>query len=273
MKDTSLTLVKDILKSLDSYPGEWQLNSNISNISLCKNGKNLFESFLDRYYYLALNVIFKDEELIRSFKYGLCSLPGDGYRRLYFSKRVFLRNVIPNIDDVLNCSGEVAYKSIKKALRIKKDMYRDVVLNGKKSDYYDDVINEYNKYNLKISFDKYLVISRKKYTRLLNGYNALLDFFNKPIDLNKFVACFDPDQLYLFVCYTLLEMNKKYLDLYSRLDFTIKYVDEYVKYVKDVRKSCSFYNSHIMLNSDKMIIYTIDDLIKDYDDILKRIAK
>ena len=273
MKDTSLALVKNILKSTDSYPGEWQLNSNISNISLCKNGKNLFEAFLDRYYYLALNVIFKDEALVRSFKYALCSLPGDVSRKLYFSKRVFLRNVIPNIDDCLSSSGDIAYKSVKKALRIKKDMYRDVLLLGKKSEYYDDVVTEYNKYNLNIGLDNYIKISKKKYTRLLNGYNALLDFFNKPIDLNKFVACFDPDQLYLYVCYSILEINKKYLDLYSKLDYTIKYVDEYVKYVKDVRKSCSFYNTHIILSSNKMIIYTIDDLIKDYGNILKRIDK
>ena len=273
MKDTSLIKVKDILKSSDSYPGEWEINKLISNISLSKNGKKLFESFLDRYYYLSLNVIFKDDELIKSFDFGLCSLPGDRERKLYFSKRTFLRNVIPNIDDVINCNGEVAYKSIKRALRIKKDMYRDYDLKGKKSDFYDDIINEYKRYNLNISLEDYIKISKKKYTRLLNGYNALLDFFSKPIDINKFVSCFDPDQLYLFICKSLLDLNSQYLDLYSKLDYTIKYVDDYIKYVGDTRKNCSFYNSHIILDNNQMIVYTIDDLIKDYCELMRRIEK
>lgn len=271
-KETSLTKVKNILKSLDCYPGEWNLNKNLSCISLNKNDINLYEDFLNRYYYLPLDVLFNDRDLLKSFNYGICSLPGNGGRKLFFSKRIFFRNFIPNIDEVINSNGICAYIDIKRSLRVKKDMYRDVLTNSNKSNYYKDILNEYKMLNLDMEFEDYCKISKKKYTKLLNNYNALIDFFDKPIDINKFVSCFNPEQLYLYVCYNLLELNKLYLDLYSRLDFTIKYVSEYIKYIGEERERCSFYNSHIVLD-DVTKIYTIDDLVKEYNELLARITK
>ena len=270
-KETSLNKVKEILNPTDNYPGEWEIGKDLMSISLSKNDKNLFQEFLNRYYYTSLNVLFNDDESVRNFDYGLCSLSLNNKRKIYFSKRIFLRNFISNIDDVINSNGVCAYKDIKKALRIKKDMYRDVQKNLNKSDYYEDILNEYNRYNLDITLEEYIQLSKKKYTRLLRGYNALIDFFDKPIDTDKLINCFDSDQLYLYLCYSILKTNKLYIDLYSRLDYTIKYVDEYIKYIKEERKRCSFYNNHIIINGKISKVYTVDDLIKEYNELLLRI--
>lgn len=270
MKENIVPSLKLLFKPLIMYYGEWDLNDNLKNISLLKNNKSLFEEFLERYYYMPLKVIFKDEELVKSFKYGVCSRLNESGRNLYFSKKAFLRTVISNVDDIVENNGDAAYKDIKKAIRIKKDIYRDVDNNGEASDFYEDVKNEYLSCELDISLEEFISLCKKKYTRLLNGYNAVLELFNKPINLDKFISCFDPDQLYLFTCYSLLNNSKRYFDLYGKADYNIVCLDSYKQIVDDARRKDSFYNSHITLdNNGEVVIYTIDDLFRDYEEFLE----
>ena len=123
------------------YYGEWELINGLEELSLENKGKNMFEEFLNRYYYMPLTVIFKDEQLARSFKYAICSRLGDSGRTLYFSKNAFLRNVISNADELINSSGEEVFQEIKKAIRVRKDIYRDIDNNGETSKYYEEIKN------------------------------------------------------------------------------------------------------------------------------------
>ena len=274
MKENIVPSLKLLFKPLIMYYGEWELNDNLINISKIEKDKNLFNEYLNRYYYMPLKVIFKDDELVRSFKYGICSRLTESGRTLFFSKKAFLRTVISNVDDIVLNNGEDAYKDIKKAIRIKKDIYRDVDNNGKDSVYYEDIKNEYLSCELDISLEEFISLCKKKYTRLLNGYNAVLELLNKPIDLDKFIKCFDPDQLYLFTCYSLLQNSKKYYELYGKADYNIVCIDSYKQLVIDTRKDDSFYNSHITFADEKdTTIYTIDDLFKEYEDFMVYINK
>ena len=116
MNEEIITNLKLVYKPLIMYYGEWELLPRLEEISLTdKKGKNLFSEFLERYYYTPLNVIFKDEELSRSFKYAICSRLGSNGRSLFFSKRAFLRNVIANADEIVENSGDEVYQEIKKA--------------------------------------------------------------------------------------------------------------------------------------------------------------
>lgn len=262
--------LKLVYKPLIMYYGEWNLKDGLENISLEKKGKNLYKEFLERYYYMPLNVIFKDDELVRSFSYAICSRLSDSGRNLYFSKKAFLSNVIGNVDEILSDSNneEDTYKSIKKALREKKDMYRDVSNNGSKSPFYEEIKNEYVSCNLDIEFEEFIDMCKKKYTKLLSGYNAVLDLFDKPIMLDKFISCFNTDQLYLFTCYSLLKNSERAYELYGKVDYNIVCLDSYRSVVEDLRKKDNFYNSHIAVG-DK--IYTIDDLFKEYDKLLNKV--
>ncbi len=270
MNDNLISSLKLVFKPLIMYYGEWNLSNDLVNIGLDKKGKNSYSEFLERYYYMPLNVIFKDDDLVRSFNYGICSKLGSSGRNLYFSKKIFLKNVIGNVDEILSESNneDETFKEIKKAIREKKDMYRDVCNNGESSEYYEDIKNEYLACQLDINFEEFIDMCKRKYTKLLSGYNAVLDLFDKPLNLDKFISCFDPNQLYLFTCYSLLKHSEEYYELYGKVDYNIVCLDTYRSLVMELRKEDSFYNSHITI-LDK--VYTIDDLFKEYDKLLNKV--
>ena len=272
MNGDLVSSLKLIYKHSASYYGEWELIGDLEYISLINKNKNLFKEFIERYYYMPLNVIFKDEVLIRGFKYSIVSKEVDGKRNLYFSKKAFLKNIISNSDEVLNNGGKDAYKKIKTAIRKRKDMYRDVLQKGEKSKFFKELEKEYLASGARYyrSFIEYLTLCKKKFTRLLTGYNMVLELFDKPISVEKFIKCFDVNQLYLLTAYSLLKNSEKQLSLYGRADYNIVHLDNYRKLVDDIRKTDGFYNSHIMLKNN--IMYTIDDLFKEYDKLLDSIG-
>lgn len=269
MNDNIIPSLKLIYKPLIMYYGEWELALGLDKISLEKNGKNLFNEFLERYYYMPLKVIIKDDSLIKSFKFSICSKLGESGRTLYFSKRAFLRNLISNADEIVDSSGEDVYKDIKRAIRIRKDIYRDVEKAGEDSPYYASVKEEYSASGLSITFEEFVLLCKKKFTRLLTGYNAVLDLFDKSINVDKFIKCFDSHQLYLFTMYSILKNSKEYYENSGKSDYNMTALDTYRNLVNEIRKEDSFYNTHILIEEDR--VYTVDDLFKDYDELLDKI--
>ena len=268
MNENIIPSLKLVYKPLIMYYGEWELLSGLEELALDKKGKNLFTEFLDRYYYMPLTVIFKDEQLARSFKYAICSRLGDSGRTLYFSKKAFLRNVISNADELVDTNGEDVYQEIKKAIRVRKDVYRDVDNNGDASVYYEEIKNEYINCELDITLEEYVTLCKKKYTKLLSGYNAVLDLFDKSINVDKFIKCFDVDRLYLHTVYSLLQHSKNYFEAYGKLDYNVVVLDGYKEVIEELRKKDSFYNSYITLDNT---VYTVDDLFKEYDDLVMKV--
>ena len=269
MDENIVTNLKLVYKPLIMYYGEWELLPELVEISLKdKNGKSYFQTFIERYYYLPLDVIFKDESLSRGFQYAICSKLGSAGRSLYFSKKAFLRNVIANADEVIDGSGDEVYQEIKKAIRQRKDIYRDVDKNGSNSPYYEMIKNDYVSSDYDVTLEEFVTLCKKKYNKLLSGYNAVLDLFDKAINVDKFIACFDPNQLYLLTCYSILKHSKKHYDSFGKLDYNIVVLDTYRTVVEKEREKDSFYNSHIMLGDT---IYTIDDLFKEYDELMNKV--
>ena len=271
MEELLLTNLKLIYKPIVTYYGEWTLGTSLMDIAELKKGKNLYKEFLNRYYYMPLNVIFSNDKIVDSFEVGICSKFGPKGRSLFFSKRAFLRNLVTNIDELIDVNGEGAYKAIKKAIRIKKDIYRDVYNNGEESRYYSQVMNEYLKYTSDDSFEDFVKLCKKQYTRLLNGYNSVMDLFDKPINIDKFISCFDINKLYLYTCSNLLNHNLNYFNKYNNLDYTINFVEDYRKEVNEIRTKDPFYNMSINIIQDgEQVVYTIDDLFKDLNDLEMR---
>jgi len=269
VNDVIINNLKLIYKPLIMYYGEWNLLPGLEEIAKVEKGKNLFNEYLNRYYYMPLNVIFKDEELVISFKWAICSKLGESGRTLFFSKKVFLSNLIYNIEEYMDSKGDENYKEIKKILRDRKNVYRDVYNNGEESPYYQEIVGEYLVSSTELDFDVYVKLCKKKYTRLLTGYNAVMDLFDKSINVDKFIKCFDSDKLYLFTCYSLLKSSENIYEKYGKLDYNINALDTYRDIVKEMRKKDSFYNSHLLI--DENTIYTIDDLFKEYDELLNRV--
>lgn len=264
MNNNLVANLKLVYKPLIMYYGEWEFLCGLKGAALEKRKKNLYAEFIDRYYYKPLMVIFKDEDIVKSFKFAICSRVGKKGRELYFSKKLFLSNIIDNVEEVYG-NGNTVFQDIKKSIREKKDKFRDVDNYGLDSKYYREIKREYKKYNVDMTFEKFVSFCRKKYTRLLTGYNAVLEFFDKPINLDKFISCFDTDKLYLHTAYSVLEHCKVYYDSYGRLDYNASVIDAYKLFVNDVRRKDSFYNTYILRNN---VVYTIDDLIKEYDQLL-----
>lgn len=272
MNEDIISSLKLIYKHSETYYGEWELLGDLTYLALEQKNKNLFKEFLERYYYMPLNVIFKDETMVKGFKYSIVSREVDGKRNLYFSKKAFLKNIISNTEEVLATGGEDAYKSIKTAIRKRKDMYRDVLQNGPSSKYYKELEAEYLKTGIRYyrSFEEYLALCKKKFTRLLSGYNMVLELFDKPLNIDKFIKCFGVKQLYLLTVYSLLKTSEKHYEEYGRLDYNIVHIDNYKKVIEDIRKKESFYNTYILVEKNR--IYTIDDLFKEYKELLNNIS-
>lgn len=269
MNNDIVASLKMIYKPLIMYYGEWDLLPGLKDIALEKRKKNLYEEFIDKYYYKPLMVIFKDEDIVNSFKYAICSRIGPKGRELFFSKKVFLSNLIPNVDEVYG-NGDNVFQNVKKALRIRKDKFRDVDNYGVESKYYKELKKEFKRYDTDMTFEKFISFCRKKYTRLITGYNAVLDLFDKPINIEKFILCFDLDKLYLHTAYSVLKHSKNQYESYGRVDYIISIVDAYKLFVKEVRYELSFYNTYILVNN---IVYTIDDLFKEYDLFMKEVSE
>lgn len=267
MNNNLVASLKMIYKPMIMYYGEWDFLPGLKNIALEQRKKNLYSDFIVRYYYKPLMVIFKDEDIVNSFKYAICSRIGAKGRELYFSKRVFLSNLIPNVEEVYG-TGDNVFQDVKRSLRERKDKFRDVDNYGQESKYYKELKKEYKKYNTDMSFEKFISFCRKKYTRLLTGYNTVLELFDKPINIEKFINCFDLDKLYLHTAYSILEHSKHQYDLYGRVDYNLTVVDGYRLFIEDVRREEPFYNSYILINN---IVYTVDDLFREYDLFMKEV--
>ena len=98
-----------------------------------------------------------------------------------------------------------------------------------------------------------------------------MDLFNKAINTDGFIKCFDVDRLYLYVCYRLLEHNKQYYDKYGKFDYNIEYVYDYRNLIEKVRKQNTFYNTSIMVGEgDNKLVYTVDHLFKELDDLASK---
>lgn len=270
-------IMNDIEKELKNlfypeipYEGTWTLGEIIKDISSKDSfGNDLYEKFLDRYYYKPLESILKDKEIVKTFHLGYCSYLKDGQRNLYFSKREFLKNIISNIDELIESETSKNLPKLKKALRDKKDTYRDCAKQGSESPFYNEIEKEYRAKKLDIPFPEYVALCQKKYTKILSGYNAILAFFDRPINIFNFISCFDSNQLYLYTCYSILKNCQVEYELYGRISTNENFIATYQNIVEKVRKKEPFYNTFITFNEDdKTRIYTPDDLIKDYTKLL-----
>lgn len=271
MNEELVSNIKQLSQPKELYYGEWLLDGEclLKNSLYDKKGKNYFKEFLDRYYYLPLSVVFKDDSLTKDFAVSIVSKLVDGKRKMYFSKKVFLSNIITNVDDVIK--DDDSYKIFKKAIRVKKDAYRDVYKLGSESKYYRDVYREYRACDTDLTFDKFVMICKKKYTRLLTGYNTVLELLDKPVNVTKLLGCFNTDQFYLYICYAVLINCEKQFEDYGRVDVNIQELDKYRTIVEAKRKESSFYNAVIGLPDGTAV--SIDDLFKRYDELSNKMAK
>ena len=271
MSDSARVSLKKLFNPSVEYYGEWELGKHLDTIALIGE-KTKLDTFIERYYTTPLAAILKDEELAKSFKWGVCSREVNGKRTLFFSKIEFVRNITESIDNILYVNGEQAYADVKKALRIKKDMYRDVSLKGNESEYYKTVKKAYSPFKKRMTFDQYVNLYKKKYTRILSGYNVILEFLNKPIDVDKFIDCFNVDQLYLFAVHSILEANKNYYKIFGKVNYDLFCLEDYRQFVAAQKKTNKFYNSCIIVDGKgRDVVYTIDDLFKDYDKLLSKV--
>lgn len=269
MNESIVSNIKDLSAPKDLYYGEWVLDGKgLRDIALYKKDKNLYDEFLNRYYYLPLSVVFKDDELTKGFTASIMSKLVDGKRKMYFSKKAFLSNIISNIDDVIK--DDESYRLLKKALRVKKDVYRDVYKLGVESEYYKEVLREYKACNTALSFEKFVTLCKKKYTRLLTGYNTVLELLDKPIKIDKLLNCFKLDQFYLFVVYTILDNCEKQYELYGKVDSNFSELDKFKDIVTAQRKKSPFYNCHVISIANKIV--TIDDLLVRYEKLLEKLG-
>ena len=92
---------------------------------------------------------------------------------------------------------------------------------------------------------------------------------NQTLNVDKFIKCFDPNQLYLFTAYSLLKNSENNYEKFGRVEYNLNDIENYKSIVDEIRESDSFYNSHIIVENNK--VYTIDDFFKEYNEFIGKI--
>ena len=59
---------------------------------------------------------------------------------------------------------------------------------------------------------------------------------------------------------------------FGKTDYNIVFIDNYKSLVQDVRNKDNFYTTSIVVSEgNEKIVYTVDDLFRDYDELMNMI--
>lgn len=256
-----------------------------------ESGVNLYNEYLEKYYYKPLN------NLLRSKKLGYFFVPeivltvsDDGQKRVtQFCITTFLMQLVSSlnlVDSALErfvneidetMSKEIQLSKAKDLVRLESRYYSDVLKKGKNSEYYQKALDIYNLYNehykWNISFEDF--VDNQIYTlqRLLVGSRYYLETFNKELNLNELVNCFDYDTFCLVAAVSALDACYTTEKLHNKVDYAASYLKLYLEAVKKYRSNYHNYNCTIITglnNKHKKIIVDIDYVIKEFETLLSR---
>ena len=277
------------------YDGEWSfggVNNNpeddyLALNSKCVVGKNLYFEFLNMYYFNPLSQMLLISEVdifYPSINYVVdnkCGIRMTKYSLFMFIDKIinFLfeedKNIINEFMDLLDkdVSDDELINFIKLKLREDKKKYSDVLKNGKNSVYYEKIYNDY--YNIcrnrSFSFEFFVDETIQLESNLLVGSKYYKSFFDKEINIEALLKCFDYDTFCLVLAKSAMEMClevEKETNLVCNIS---NYLYSYVEAVKLLKKEKPNYLCKMSYREDgKKLVYNSDQLINEFEKFLFR---
>ncbi len=253
------------------------------------NGKNAYLEFLDKHYFKPLRSAIVSSIPIKNF-YPKIALNVDydkGERRVAFSYGQFVRQLmlsLINIKYAQEAFGEVKDDSYEYVINVARTFLRDELkrLNDVKehlqaSKYYRDAKENYD-YFLKetqkyVSFPTFLQLKIDSTSSLIFSLKFCGNIFNKSLDEQALVDCFDYDKLCLMACYSALDACAFTEKTTNLVDGSATYVSKYLYVVDLYRKIEPNYNPFAIVidhKTGKKKVIHIEDIKKAYDQLISR---
>lgn len=282
------------------YLGEWGINLTFYNESedlLIKNQINdRYSKFIHDNYILPMRELLDTKSAVVSNPLIVSKIDDKSEKRgLFFDFDTFLLSILrtsllmereelaslsSKLSELETNEKKVIYVSYFLSEQCKK--YKDLLINGTQSQYYEKAREMYiffndnyknSKFNFEQFYEKYSKDTKNIKKRLLN----IVPFFEKEINCKQFIECFDYDKLSLIIAYSLLVNAIYSKEQTGTIGNTLNYVYYYVQAVEKLRKNRKNYNKSIEVfdeENDSVKIITTNDVIekfyeikKDYDDI------
>lgn len=199
-------------------------------------------------------------------------------RKMHFTLPNYLFAILNKFgfkaDELKEAMNEQGYEDIlsatKVAIRVKRLKFANIVKEGKASEYYAEIKNEFGKSdNEMIEFaqkqEKNLILIA---TRIMN----LLPIFEKSPDIKQIKSCFEYDTFCLIIAKSILDTD--HLQMFKQgVDADFIYIERYLKAIKQYRIQNPDYNCVINIRDTKtgqVTQYSIDDFEKEYQQYLSR---
>lgn len=289
---------REIFASRTFYDGVWSIsgfprNANDDMLAINakkENGKNLYMEFLKKIYFEPLSDLCQITRI--SFFHPDLSFGDDaktGKRELFFSVPVFARQILSTImDDVFEefysilknfKSEEDIINFIRDKVRIDRKKYLDVKKNGMNSEHYQQVYKSYldflgafSKQNQSIGFEEFLTKRERGESNLLIGLRLYKSIFEKKINIDALIDCFDYDKFCLTMAKTnlaeCLNIERQTGQVYN----IAHYLQLYSIAIGEMKKINPNYQCVIEYPDEKgkLCSYSTEDLLKEYNALLVR---
>ncbi len=258
-----------------------------------QHNRNLYEEYLQRYYYQPLNNIFNSPRLAFSFEPEIgFTISDDGQKRVtrfclitYLMQMISSLNLIDNaldrfandINGVIDRNEQIIVA--KELVRLECKCYQDIATKANKSEHYNKALDVYKLYSnyyhekFSLSFEEFIQEQIYTLQRLMIGSRYYLEVFNKEINTSELVECFDYDKFCLIAAMSALDSSHMTERIHGLVDNSVSYLKTYVDAVREYRASHPHYNCTMLteINSKKKkVIVDIDYVIKEYEALLAR---
>ena len=286
---------REIFDSRTFYDGVWSIsgfprNANDDMLAINakkENGKNLYMEFLKKIYFEPLSDLCQITRI--SFFHPDLSFgdnPKTGKRDLFFSVPVFASQLLHTIMDNVNeefmlmldniKSDEDIINFIRDKVRIDMRKYLNVKNNGRNSEYYQQVYQSYldflGTFSKHIGFDEFLTKRAQGESNLLMGLRDYKRIFEKKIDRDALIDCFDYDKLCLIMAKTNLAECLNIERQTGKVYNIAHYLQLYSIAIGEMKKINPNYQCIIQYpdSKGKLCSYSSEDLLKEYNALLVR---
>ncbi|MGN1337695.1 MAG: hypothetical protein ACI4WW_04390 [Candidatus Coprovivens sp.] len=240
-----------------------------------KNGSNLYQNFVDRYYFKGINLdILTGNSREAMFPLISAEMSPDGKsRRLEFKYYYTLLNMLEDRErfkQMPNNELELC-DYVKKYLIETRNKYNDVLKNLKSSLYYHEIENKFKSVNMEVN-QRTLTLNRDLYNNLINVVRNIRINIAEGVIVpeDRLIECFDKEKFYLIFCKCIME-NVLY---FEKKDGTIhtSFAEAY-QYLDLIKQAGleNEYNINIVYHDGKRIRnYSVNDLRREVEGVLKR---
>lgn len=269
----------------NAFPGLDVLSLNAKT----KSGESRYLDFLEKSYFYPLSKLLNSNSLAHSFNPVISMTHTDeGTRTTKFSYQSFIMCKISGTleperytQEYLELGSDASLEELstflKKIQREERKKYDDVINNGKASQYFPSVFKLYQEHVRQsgpgLTFAAFVSGMHSGAHKTTIATRYLGEFFDREIDVEALVRCFDYDKFCLIAAYSIMEGCKIVEEHSNLVHNPAIFVTKYIEAVDLLRTKDPKYNCSIRVYDDKtgkVKNYTVDEVIEEHRALLAR---